>query len=37
MEIPTALRRFSLLLLMLSVSIPIFLVALLIVLWRLGS
>ena len=37
MEIPTAIRRFSLYLLVLSVSLPVFLVALLIVLWRLGS
>jgi hypothetical protein len=36
-EIPTAIRRFGIFLLVLSISIPIFLAALLVVLWRLGS
>jgi hypothetical protein len=35
-EIPKTLRRVALLLLVLSISIPAFLVGLLIVLWRLG-
>jgi hypothetical protein len=35
-EVPHTLRRVALLLLVLSVSIPVFLVGLLIVLWRIG-
>jgi hypothetical protein len=35
-EIPTTLRRFAMLMLVLSISIPIFMVALLVVLWHLG-
>jgi hypothetical protein len=35
-EIPRAIRRVALLMLVLSISIPVFLVGLLIVLWRLG-
>ena len=35
-EIPKTLRRAALLMLVLSISIPAFLVGLLIVLWRLG-
>jgi hypothetical protein len=35
-EIPNTLRRVALLMLVLSISIPVFLVGLLIVLWRLG-
>jgi hypothetical protein len=35
-EIPDTLRRVGLLMLVLSISIPVFLVGLLIILWRLG-
>jgi hypothetical protein len=35
-EIPKTMRRVALLLLVLSISIPVFLVGLLVVLWRLG-
>jgi hypothetical protein len=36
-EVPRTLRRVGLLLLMLSISVPVFLVGLLVVLWRLGG
>jgi hypothetical protein len=36
-EIPTAIRRFGILLLVLSISVPVFCAALLIVLWHLAS
>jgi hypothetical protein len=36
-EVPRTLRRIGLLLLVLSISVPVFLVALLVVLWRLGG
>ena len=35
-EIPTMLRRIGVLMLVLSISVPVFLVGLLVVLWRLG-
>ncbi len=35
-EIPTTLRRFAMLMLVLSISIPVFLVGLLVVLWHLS-
>jgi hypothetical protein len=35
-EVPKTMRRVALLLLVLSISIPVFLVGLLVVLWRLG-
>jgi hypothetical protein len=36
-EVPTALRRFGILLLVLTISLPIFMAALIVVLWRLAG
>jgi hypothetical protein len=36
-EVPTVLRRVGLFVLVMTVSVPVFLVGLLIVLWRLGN